>query len=100
VHTEGIDLFIQGDDQFTADTPTERRLLSKDKTVYCSRHFIQPREILNVAGVAVMAREIQPDQKGHGSEAELAGLRGGLTKEVILLLLLLLVVGEWSLTIA
>jgi hypothetical protein len=34
-----------------------------------------------------MAREPQPDHDGHVSEAELAGLRGGLTKEVILLLL-------------
>lgn len=34
-----------------------------------------------------MAREPQPDQDGHASEVELTGLRGGLTKEVILLLL-------------
>jgi hypothetical protein len=33
-----------------------------------------------------MAREIQPDQNGHASEAELAGLRGGLTQEVLPLL--------------
>lgn len=29
-----------------------------------------------------MARETQPDQSSHASEAELAGLRGGLTKKV------------------
>jgi hypothetical protein len=31
-----------------------------------------------------MARETQPDQNGHASEAELAGLREGLTQQVAL----------------
>lgn len=35
-----------------------------------------------------MAPETQSNQNGHASEAELAGLRGGLTKEVILLSLI------------